>query len=172
MTEEQKKWIGRLFGQYERSLYRYVYHRLLPKNRSMTEDIVQSIFEKIMDNIDQLQLEDEIAVRNYILKIAHNLCFNLNRDNRKLSNIDPELEEEVLPSEEPVAETNVCYHELLEIVAELPVNYADVMILRGVHGFSYEHIGRIMGVKDATARKWMSRARQIIRENKSFDSWK
>lgn len=143
-------------------LYRIAF-RLLG-NACDAEDIVQEAYLKLWNKRDELA-----EVKNpesYSVVILKNLCFDFLRSGK--DNIDDRAPENLnIASEISVAaeiEIKDELNRLKKIIARLPRQQQQVMILRHVNDCSMEEIEKATGLNAINIRVILSRTRKKIRE--------
>lgn len=143
-------------------LYRIAF-RLLG-NACDAEDIVQEAYLKLWNKRDELA-----EVKNpesYSVVILKNLCFDFLRSGK--DNIDDRAPENLnIASEISVAaeiEIKDELNRLKKVIARLPRQQQQVMILRHVNDCSMEEIEKATGLNAINIRVILSRTRKKIRE--------
>ncbi len=154
--------------------------RWLTRNDSDAQDVVQDAYLRAFKYFDSFQGENPSA---WLLAIVRNTCFTWMRRNRP--------NEEVLGSE-PVDEASAGNAEPLlgggsralatdpetllmegrdraevnELVAQLPAEFREVIVLREIEDLSYREIADIVGIPIGTVMSRLSRARKLL-----HDAW-
>lgn len=143
-------------------LYRIAF-RLLG-NACDAEDIVQEAYLKLWNKRDELT-----EVKNpesYSVVILKNLCFDFLRSAK--DNIDNRAPEDLnIASETSLAaeiEIKDELNRIKEVIAHLPRQQQQVIILRHVNDCSMEEIEKATGLNAINIRVLLSRARKKIRE--------
>jgi len=154
--------------------------RWLTRNDSDAQDVVQDAYLRAFKYFDSFEGENPTA---WLLAIVRNACFAWMRRNRPA--------EEVVGSE-PLDEDNVGNAEPLlgggsrqlatdpetlliegrdrtqvnQLVAKLPAEFREVIVLREIEDMSYREIADIVGIPIGTVMSRLSRARKLL-----HDSW-
>lgn len=173
--EEKLRKIGYLFGMAEERLLYYACTHLDQGNRHYAEDAVQQAFEKVLFKMDELDFSNEDDILNYLYKTVKHVCFNLNRFSRKFGCTDSQEERdrimENIACEASNVDEIVCADELIIMISKLKKNYADVLLLSGVHGLTCAQIARKWGIPEARVRQYMVRARRQMKKKYKLDDW-
>jgi RNA polymerase sigma-70 factor (ECF subfamily) len=154
--------------------------RWLTRNDSDAQDVVQDAYLRAFIYFDSFQGENPSA---WLLAIVRNACFTWMRRNRP--------REEVAGSDATDAETAGNAQPLLgggsrelatdpqtllieardrtqvnELVAKLPAEFREVIVLREIEDLSYREIADVVGIPIGTVMSRLSRARRLL-----HDSW-
>lgn len=143
------------------------------RDKSEAQDVVQEAFVKIFKSIKKHD-PSRGSFEGWIRKITVNECLRIIKKKRKhivsLSELNPiNLE---IPSGVMAKMTK---DEILEIVTQLPDGYREVFNLSVIEGYSHQEIGEMLGIKEASSRSNLSRARAILKEKlltlQNKESW-
>lgn len=107
MTSKQKKQkFHQAYQRYQKQIYNYVF--TLTRNQTITEDIVSSVFVKLLKNIDKLKSEKHLA--GWLHLVAKNLVID-NYRQRKRKTTMSELQSQMnnQASEEFLVDLNKTY---------------------------------------------------------------
>lgn len=152
---------------YEKKLY-YFCLKIL-KNSFDATDAVQMTFIKISSSINSFEKRGNFS--SWIYKIALNNCNDILRQKKRrqwvlFDNI-ADIKADFFPKKTP--EEHLLSSELGKImyseIKKLPKNQKSLIILRDIHGFSYNEIERILSMKEGTVKSGLNRARKKLREN-------
>ncbi len=153
-----------LVQRYQQQVYRLCYRVL--GNHHDAEDASQEVFLRAYDRLPQLEGNDKF--RSWLMRIAVNTCLNERRRRRPTTELadwhrsapdDPE--DNALRAER--------LRLLEEAIQELPKNHRIALVLKDLEGLDYAQIADYLEVQEGTARVWVYRARQKLRE--SIDRW-
>ncbi len=162
---------GRLIEENQKKVYRIALSFV--KNPADAEDIAQEVFIRIYTSIGSFK--GNSSLETWIYKITYNLSLDfLKRNNRKLKNTktldDPEdteiitlAGEKFIPEKE--FEDKELKEDLKKALNELPDDQRRLIELKDIHGFSYEEIMEITGLKDGTMKSRLNRARASLRKS-------
>lgn len=159
-----------LVQRYNRRLYRVA--RAIMRNDADAEDVVQEAHMRAFSALDRFRGDASFAT--WITRIALNVAFGRlrrRRDAEDREGIEPDMADTarviVFPSsqlnpEQAMARSQV--RELLEQVVEgLPDPFRHVLVLRDIEDMSIEETARHLGLKSATVKTRLHRARKMVR---------
>jgi RNA polymerase sigma factor (sigma-70 family) len=154
--------------------------RWLTRNDSDAQDVVQDAYLRAFKYFDSFQGDNPSA---WLLAIVRNACFTWMRRNRPREEvagsdaIDAETTGNVEPllgggSRELATDPETLLIEardrtqVNELVAKLPAEFREVIVLREIEDLSYREIADIVGIPIGTVMSRLSRARKLL-----HDSW-
>ena len=154
--------------------------RWLTRNDSDAQDVVQDAYLRAFKYFDSFQGESPSA---WLLAIVRNTCFTWMRRNRPSEEVvGSELVDEEGASEaEPLLgggsralatdpETLLIEGrdrtQVNELVAKLPTEFREVIVLREIEDLSYREIADVVGIPIGTVMSRLSRARKLL-----HDAW-
>lgn len=145
---------SRVLKQYGDNIY---YIALMHTKSEMdAQDIVQEVFLKYAQR--QEEFESEEHRKAWLIRVAVNMCINLNKSAWNTKNT--ELKEEILPSVKSPEDNNY----VQEAVFKLPEKYRMVVHLFYFEGYSIKEIGNITGQKENAVKTQLSRARNLLKD--------
>ena len=145
-----------LYDRYQNRLYGYCVKML--KDRTLAEDIFQEVFIRVARKNQQFTGGN---FGGWLFAIARNQCLNAIRDRHEHSSLDDISRTLVAPEKELYNETS----EILRgAVDSLPEEYREALVLRVYSGFSYKEIAEITGLKLATVKVRIHRAKLKLHE--------
>lgn len=162
---------GRLIEENQKKVFRIALSFV--KNPTDAEDIAQEVFIRVYTSIGSFKGNSSLAT--WIYKITYNLSLDfLKHNNRKLKTTktldDPEdneiitlAEEKFIPEKE--FEDKELKKDLAEALKTLPDDQRQLIELKDIHGFSYEEILEMTGLKDGTMKSRLNRARASLRKS-------
>lgn len=129
-------------------------------NKSDAQDIVQETFLRYAVHINKKGVfEDKEHEKAWLLKVAMNLCIDLNRS--PWSSGQTELEDYTVPPEEfSSASENDVYQALMY----LPEKYKNILHLFYYEGYSIKEIGKITGLNSNTVKTRLTRGKQLLKD--------
>jgi RNA polymerase sigma-70 factor (ECF subfamily) len=159
---------GQLYARYERMVYRMAICMLGDPDEA--DDIKQNTFIKAYRAIESFRGDASFA--SWVLKVATNLCrdFLKVRGRRREVALVPAIEAQVYdPSvfgRDPARlyERQEFDRLVARVLAALPSNYREIIVLRDVEGLSYAQIGEVVGASTASVKLRLFRARRSLRE--------
>lgn len=151
------------------------------KNPSDAEEILQDTLLKVIRKIDTFREESDIWP--WMKRIAINNCIMWLRKHRTARERTTQLED-MMPTfsrddefDHPIYAWSVdpeevylnseMAGELYEAVQALPYEYRVPLVLKDVEGYSIKHISSLLGLKEATTKTRIHRARLFVRERLS-----
>ncbi len=154
--------------------------RWLTRNDSDAQDVVQDAYLRAFKYFDSFQGESPSA---WLLAIVRNTCFTWMRRNRPSEEVvaSEPVDDESAGSAEPVLgggsralatdpETLLIEGrdraEVNALVAKLPLEFREVIVLREIEDLSYREIADIVGIPIGTVMSRLSRARKLL-----HDAW-
>ena len=107
--------------------------------------------------------------RSWLLRIVRNVFYDWLKKNRRNDMVTPaEIDMEDLLEESDGPDASLLAkadHQMLhQAIAELPVEFREIFILRELEGFSYKEIADIAEVPIGTVMSRLARARDHLRE--------
>jgi RNA polymerase sigma factor (sigma-70 family) len=142
-------------------LYRFA--RRMLRLREEAEDVVQEVFVKLWQRMDELDTMQNFDA--YAMVVTKNLCidrlrskkvqiFELDEDKHNNNGINPEKIYELSESKEKVT----------LLIDELPEKLKMVMHLRDIEGMENDEIAEVMGIEKNDVKVTLCRARKKVRE--------
>ena len=143
--------------------------RWLTHNDHDAQDVVQEAFERAMRYIGTFRGDN---ARAWLLQTVRNTCFTWMKENRPaermfLDDTDDDAHELAAPaSDEPpaLAMRKADRQQINQIIANLPVVYREVLVLRELEELAYNDIARIADIPVGTVMSRLARARGLMRE--------
>ncbi|NLZ54121.1 MAG: RNA polymerase sigma factor [Thermoanaerobacteraceae bacterium] len=121
-----------LYCKYHKFVYHIAYSIL--KDCHLAQDVVQSVFIKLIDNIDKIDKIDCNKTKAFIVIISRNLSINLYRKRNKHNVVELENLEEVLPDSSQSIDDKIISDEVLDRISwnikKLNEPYADILTLK------------------------------------------
>jgi RNA polymerase sigma-70 factor, ECF subfamily len=144
------------------------------RSREEAEDVVQDAFVRAFRGFSRF---DGVAPKPWLLTIVRNVAYRALQSRNRSGNVVLFSEDlknreggdvRELPSPERSAETLLVAEserqQLLAALAELPVSYREVVVLRELEGLSYSEIARAVDAPVGTVMSRLSRGRAELRE--------
>jgi len=143
----------------------YNFAHWLTQDRSEAEDLVQETYAKALRGFSSFQLGTNF--RAWIYRILRN-TFLTSRTGLK-ANVPLEFDEGTEPSAGPETPETLLLERaqqqvVQEVMAELPVNYREILLLCEVEEMSYQEIAETLSVPMGTVMSRLSRARKTFRD--------
>ena len=151
---------GELYEIYLDRIYRYVFYQV--KDKMTAEDITEEVFVKAWKVIGSCKGKGK-TFQSWLYRIAHNHMIDTLRRMWKTTSIE---KENVAGLSDPTldVEAKLEHKELLEMIACLPENQKQVIILKFIEGLDNREIGKIMGKREGAIRVLQMRALAALRQ--------
>ena len=154
-----------LFARYRGPITSYLYR--LVGNRAEAESLSQESFLRVLEKADRYTYPRRFSTWFYT--IARNLATDFLKKKRAVVPNDFQgLSEALLGPAEARAEGQVAENEELAHLARalggMPVQYREVVVLRGLQELSYREIADIVGCPESTARSRMDYGLAYLRK--------
>ena len=124
-------------------------------SREDAQDICQDVFLKLLERKQQFENADH--ERAFILRMTINACKNCLKCAGRRRVVPMDQAERVAAPEEHS-------EDLMELIRALPEHYGAVVYLFYYEGYSLDEIAKLCGCTPATARKRLSRSRNLLRK--------
>ena len=167
-AQQSREAFGLLYEKYYDGIYRFALHRTA--NVQTALDITSTVFIKALDGIGKFRWRD-IPFSAWLYRIATNEINGYFRS-KKHHTVSIDENPHVLEIEDPVneimeAEDEMQRHEdflrLHGRIAELPVQYQDVITLKYFEKKSLKEISDILGTKEGTVKSLLHRGLEKLR---------
>ena len=132
-------------------------------NEKEAEDAVQEIMIKLWHKKKQLAKHPNI--NGFVFLTAKNYCLDIIKSKKKfvISGKPVETEAEKIEDED-MEYVHEKFKKTQKIIAELPDNQRDVILMRDLDGLEFDEISELTGYKQEHIRVLLSRARKNVRE--------
>lgn len=157
---------GALVRRYERKLIRVLAR--LTRDPEAARDLAQETFWRVYDRLDRFDTGRRFGP--WLFRIGVNLGLDHLRRQRSdppPSSLDRIHGDDGSPFDPPDADPRVqadLAQEVQFILAQLPVAYRTILVLRDLEGFSSSEVAAIVGRREATIRWRLSKAREKFRQ--------
>jgi RNA polymerase sigma-70 factor (ECF subfamily) len=163
-----------LIDKHNQRLSRFIYSKV--GNRSITEDIFQDTFIKVIKTLRKGAYNEEGKFLPWIMRIAHNLIIDHFRKSNRMPmfegadtyNIFALMGDDKLDAERQIIKDQID-SDLTVLIDELPEEQREVLIMRIYKDMSFKEISENTGVSINTAlgrmRYSLINLRKIIQEN-------
>jgi RNA polymerase sigma-70 factor (ECF subfamily) len=141
--------LGMLFDKHQRHLYNFFLKQT--GNRSLSEDLVQDVFLRILKYRHTYRAEGKFMT--WMFSIAHNVK-NDHYRRKTLPRKQIEDDDVAAPEPDPLKELEEkeCSERLLEALSSLPEKKREVLLLSRYEDLKYEEIARIQGCRVGTVK--------------------
>jgi RNA polymerase sigma-70 factor (ECF subfamily) len=160
-----------LFKRYRPALFKFVFNILRDYDQAC--DILQQVFLQLYLSLPTL--DTKRALKGWLFQVARNRCLDELRRKRlvhfsELHTFNDEDESEGLafvPDPHPLPDEIVEHHELqeklLKAIQCLPPKFRSVVFLRYSKQLTFPQIGKALGMPEATAKTYFTRAKPLLR---------
>lgn len=155
---------AKIYDLYLLPVYRYIFLRT--SDKTLTEDITQTVFLKAFSNLSNFN-ESERSPLGYFFTIARNTVIDYHRKKNFLIADEEEVFskiESLSPTPEQQFQVLEKKEKLMEALAQLKDNYRDILILRYLNDFSNQEIAEMTGKSEDAIRQIQSRAIRKLAE--------
>ena len=156
-----------LVRRYERKLIR-VLSRLV-RDSELARDLAQETFWRVYDRLERFDTARRFGP--WLFRVGVNLGLDWLRSSRSEpltpASIDRTHGDRQLPFELPDPDPRIqadLAQEVQHVLAQLPVSYRTILVLRDLEGFPTSEVAAIVGRQEATIRWRLAKAREKFRE--------
>jgi RNA polymerase sigma factor (sigma-70 family) len=141
---------------YSDGVFRFIVKNL--RHEEDARDIVQTAFEKLWRNREQVE---NAKSKSYLFTVAYNQMIDHLRKNKRV-----QLKEE-FDANMKIQQSNFNSNAkkiLMEAINRLNETQKSLVMLKDYEGYSYDEIGKIMGLTESQVKVYLHRARLILKE--------
>jgi RNA polymerase sigma-70 factor, ECF subfamily len=133
-------------------------------NEAFADDLLQDLFIKIHDNIDQLN--DRTRMQPWVYQISRNLITDHFRKIKKETNYSPAINPltEDIQQEEPENSVTEALRDMINMMDDLPPEYCEALCMTEIDGLSQKKYAAIKGISYSGAKSRIQRARKMLRD--------
>ncbi|HMG66838.1 MAG TPA: RNA polymerase sigma factor [Chitinophagaceae bacterium] len=136
--------------EYADNVYRFIVKNL--KHEEDSRDVVQSAFEKMWRNRENIQAE---KCKSYLFTVAYHQMIDHIRKIKRIQ-LKEDFSDETRVTDRPM---NNAKKVLEEALSRLGETQRSLVMLKDYEGYSYEEIGRITGLNESQVKVYLHRAR-------------
>jgi RNA polymerase sigma-70 factor (ECF subfamily) len=141
-----------VYNKYVDTVYKVCY--MYYKNKSDTEDAVQTTFIKLLEN--KKSFENYEHVKAWLIVTASNICKNsIKHWYQRIMHLE---NEEEIPSEKPT-------NELLNAVLNLPEKYKLIIYMYYYEGYNSREIAKALNKNESTIRTYLMNGRDLLKDD-------
>ena len=160
-----------LFKNYRPTLFKFIFNILRDYDQAC--DILQQVFLQLYISLPTL--DTNRPLKSWLFQVARNRCLDELRRKRlvhfsQLEALNEEDEGAMLtflpvphPLPEDIAERHDLQERLLKAIKGLPPRFRSVVFLRYSAQLTFPEIGKALGMPEATAKTYFSRAKPLLR---------
>ncbi|MDG1761377.1 MAG: sigma-70 family RNA polymerase sigma factor [Flavobacteriaceae bacterium] len=145
-----------LLTRYKQRVYSFIFSKVM--NRDITEDVFQDTFIKVIQTIKKGKYNEEGKFLPWVLRIAHNLVIDHFRKNKRFPKFENRDDYDIfshISEPEKDIESFIIDKQiesvLSDLIAELPQDQADVLLMRLYKGMNFKDIAELTNVSINTA---------------------
>ncbi|MBI4712784.1 MAG: sigma-70 family RNA polymerase sigma factor [Planctomycetes bacterium] len=150
-----------LFIKYQKPLFNFVYR--LSDDYTLAEDILQDLFIRMAENIGRFSPKRSGSLRQWLYQVAINLYRDNYRHNQKVKEAEPNLAVKQIKAEQP-NKTGITRSEFEELLAQLPQEQKEVVLLKVYSGLTFREISETINCPLNTALSRMQYALKSLRK--------
>jgi len=158
-----------LINRHQSKIYGFIYSKI--SDRDITDDIFQDTFIKVIKTLKSNSYNEEGKFLPWVMRIAHNLIIDHFRRNKKMPmfretdefSIFSIMTDNSMTIENKMI-TEQVEKDLKKIIAELPEDQKEVLIMRIYQDLSFKEISELTGVSINTALGRMRYALMNLRK--------
>ena len=150
--------------RYQKPIFSYLY-RFLYQNREAAEDITQSVFLKVYQNLNNIDTSK--SIKSWIYRIAHNEAANYLRSvsSKKESIFDDEQWSKMADQKEPEEDISKQYTDIVQTaLKKLKPKYREVIVLFYFEEKSYDEIATILDSSTNSVGTQIRRAKHQLKK--------
>jgi len=159
-NEEDKSKFARLYDSYAKSM-KYVAVEML-NDEFLAEDAVYEAFIKLTRYINGVDENDTQKTKAFVVIIIKSVCKDMIRKSKRDKSFSSEEIEEI-GSVNDDAFKNIEFDYIYSAIESLSDTYREIIELKVYHDLSDKEIADILCITNATVRKRLQRAREILR---------
>lgn len=152
-----------LFDNYSSLLYSFA--RRIGAKEEEVYDLIQEVFADLWES--RARLPKEIRTKAYLFRILRNKLYDTYKlSQRFIKEPFPEIMDQALSVEDAWInqETSSDQHQQLQrLLAQLPERQRELLLLKFVHGFTYEEMAEITGLQYQSIRNTIHKALTRLR---------
>ena len=153
--------LATLFERYHLGLFRYLLS--LTRNRTLSEDLVQEVFFRVLKYARSY--DPSLSFPVWLYGMARNACFDaLHKGRAEMTGSEMEDIKSSAPMPEEALARKQDVSFLQEALQQLPEEKREVLILSRFHNMRYEEIARILKCEIGTVKVRVYRALKELRE--------
>ena len=160
MSVDDKQRISKLYEKHSRRLFAAA--KAVTGNASDAEDAVQNAFVSVVKNVGHINIDDEEAMRGYLLTVVKNEAVNILRKRKNLEPVDEITGIADGCDVEFLTEKREVFEYAVKIMSAMDEKYRAPLYLSTVMGFSIKEVAKTLGRDHKTVKVQISRARKML----------
>lgn len=159
IKRKERKAQHEFYQQFSVRLFRMVYRYVI--NEQDAGSIVNMAFFRIFGHIGEFKYNDEKSMMSWMKKIVINEALMFLRQRFTYDEIDENISKVLLT--ESIPEDNLILEDYYTLIRRLPDDLRTIFNLYAIDGFSHKEIAGRLGIKEASSRVYLTRARKMLR---------
>ncbi len=162
-----------IYGQHERMVFNLALR--MTGSAEDAAELTQEVFLRVYRHLERFR--GGSTLKTWVFRIALNCCRSRFRRRRllfrePLPGEDDPLDRVVDPRANPERDAlnNGLGRRLNTALEQVPVPFREAVVLRDVHGFTYDEIGEILRIRIGTVRSRIARGRERLRKALEVES--
>lgn len=161
ITSGDQKAFNELYRRYNQRLY-YYFFRMLGNSPEMSNDFLQELFLKIIEN--PARFNPEYSFKTWVFSVAYNLCKNEYRRREIRKEASPVIDQLL----DPVLPKEISQEELIDLIFkkldELGPEQRSVFIMHYREGFLIKEIASVLKISQGTVKSRLFYTRKYLAE--------
>ncbi len=158
---------SQLVKKYQRKVFNLALS--LAQNKDIADDLAQEAFIKVYFALPKFKFKSKFST--WLYRITINVIKDYLRKKERLSRIpqeliqvNPFLEGDEITIRKKEKTTEIKRKIVHYFIDQLPEKYQTILVLRDIHGFSYQEISKILKISPGTVDSRLFRARKKLRQ--------
>ena len=152
-----------IYNRYKSKLYNYIWKMV--NNNTVTEDIIQTVFMKFYENMNNLR--DKSKYEFWIFKTARNEVYNHYRSKRTKESLVDSVDVDQMPVHEKESIDYIMDQKEMHrfIMIELdnsPLEQKEIYLLKEYGQLSYKEIASLMGIEEELVKSRLHKVRKKL----------
>ena len=162
MSVDDKQRISKLYEKHSRRLFAAALEHSGEEGLGDAEDAVQNAFVSVVKNVGHINIDDEEAMRGYLLTVVKNEAINILRKRKDSEPVDDMTGLADGCDVEFLTEKREVYEYAVKIMSAMDDRYRAPLYMTVVMGYSAKEAAKILGRDHKTVKVQISRARKML----------
>jgi len=160
LPDDDKQLISKMYEKHCRRMFAAA--KQITNDKGDAEDAVQNAFVSIVKNIGRINIDDEEAMRGYLLTVVKNEAVNILRKRKDSEPVDEMTGIADGCDVEFLTEKREVFEYAVKIMSAMDEKYRAPLYLSTVMGFSIKEVAKTLGRDHKTVKVQISRARKML----------
>lgn len=165
-NQEARNMLEQLYLAYHKQMF-YIANEIL-KDIHESQDVVQTSILKLVDYVDRIECVNCNKTKHLVVTIVRNTAIDNYRRKKKHSVIPSEDFDDLEKSNDTTLDDLIIRlseaEELAEKLAQLKIDYADILTLKYYHEFNDKEIAEILNISYENVRVRLNRAKTALKK--------